>query len=331
MNIQKGDYLVVNFDNREHLMKALENASGKTVEAVNEKMCYLSEQRTTATVGIKDVILNLGATPHPGFVYGLDTSTLFYTRKTHNDIGTVNFFYKPEKEVVKNLWAAFTKVHSILKKRGLDFLTNDICWEVIPYNGEKYAGMFLKSGKKTIPKRIQIRPESMPATEYVYILLHELGHNLHLSYVNSVKLNAYWLRMYNTSIKPVTITKDTSKNLLENLLAQEDSPSDFKGQLSEDDALAFKWIVRTISQVHGISLKDLDTFFEADMKEDITAVWPLHTIKHKDLAPILTDYATKNVKELIAEAFAFLLTGKKLPSNMLKLLEKTISHAKSNQ
>ncbi len=330
MKLQKGDYFIAQEGKREFLARALESASGD-VEAVLEDKVHIPGMRVTLTVPANALILNLGQTPHRGKVYGIDLHSLFYVKKAHEHFGTVNFFYKPKKDIVKDLWAAMDKVHTILKKRGLAFLLDDIVWEVMPPNGEKYAGMFMKSKNPKVMDRIQIRPEIMPATEYVYVLLHELGHCMHSNYATGKKLNAQWIRLFNTSIRVATVKKEVSATLLEGLMSQEDNPSDFKGQLGEDEALAFKWIVRNISAVHAVTIKELDTLFEAEMKDDIRKMWPLRTLPRKELAPIISEYSTKSYRELLAECFAYLLTGKKLPDPVVRLMEKTISYSKANR
>lgn len=330
MRVAKGDYIIAKEQKRDYLARALEDSTGD-VEAVLEKMCHIPGHRLTLTVAKKDLVLNLGQTPQHGKVYGLDVTNLYYTKKMHNHFGMVYFFYKPRKEVVKDLWAAMDKTYVILKKRGLEFLLEDIIWEVMPYHKEKYAGMFIRSKNPKIPDRIQIWPEIMPANLYIYVLLHEIGHNMHLNFATGKKLNALWLRLFNTSIRVASVKKEVSASLLESLMSQEDPPSAFKSSLGEEEALAYKWIIRTIQSVNALSIKDLDTLFEADMRGDIRSVWPLRTIPRKELAPIISEYATKNVKETIAESFAFVLTGKKLPEPIVKLLERTISYAKANR
>jgi hypothetical protein len=333
VKISKDDYLIIVNNKKEHLVRALEDSpsSNDMVESILERMCHISSLRHTFTLDKKDLVLNLGPQPRAGKVYGQDVSSIFYKRKTHDDFGDINFFYKPDKNVVKDLWEAMGKTQSLLKKRGLEFLTDNIVWEVLPYHGEKFAGCFIKSKNDKIPDRIQIRPEIVPANMYIYVLTHELAHNLHFNYVTSKKLNALWLKLFNTSIKVSTVKKEVSAALLENLLAQEDPPSAFKGQLGEEEALAFKWIVRTISQGHNISIHDLDTLFEADMKEEIRKLWPIRTIPRKELAPIISDYATKSYRELFAEVYAFIMTGKKVPEPIVRLMDKSISYAKVNR
>lgn len=334
MRIAKGDYFVgKDSDSKKtYLAKALEDSHGKSVEAVAEKNSHLPGMRHTFTQDLSTVILNLGDKPFPGKVHGHDVSTLFTKRLTHDKFGDVYFFYRPEKQIIQDLKDSMDKVAERLKRQGLSFLLDGIIFEVLPYNGEKYAGMYMKSKKEKVPNRIQIRPEIMPASEYAYVWYHELGHHLHLSFCKeSKKLNANWLKLFNTSIRVETIKKDKSQQLLDALIGGEECPSDFKRGLDEEDALAFKWLIRTIGQVNGLSIHDLDTLFEADMKDEVAKVWPVRNISHKELAPIVSDYATVNSKELLAECFAFYMTKKKLPEPIVKLLEKTISYAKANR
>jgi hypothetical protein len=332
MKLAKGDYFVAAREQgKDYLAKALSNQHGNTVEAVLEDKCHIQGLRHTMTVDVKDVVVVLGPTPHPGKVYGADVTNLFRARKDHDDFGPIHFFYKPEKEIVKDLWISMSKVSKRLDKHGLGFLLQDIMWEVQRFNGEKYAGCYISSRNEKVPVRIQFRPESVPATEYAYVLLHELGHHLHLEFIKSKKLNAYWLKLFNTSIKVVSVRKDLSKQLLERLLDQDAVPSDFKRDLDEEEALAFKWIIRTISTVSALSIKDLDTLFEAGFKDEVAKVWPVRNIPRKELAPVISEYSTKNVKELFAEVFAFHMTGKKLPDAVVRLLEKSISYAKTQK
>jgi hypothetical protein len=332
--ISKGDYFVARQDQgKDYLAKALEDSHGKAVEAVLEKNCHIQGMRHTFTQALSDVVVVLGSNPYPGKVYGFDVGALHRKRLTHDKFGDVHFFYKPEKQVLDDLRDSMTRVATKLNKQGLGFLIDNVVYEVMPYNGSgKYAGMFIRSKKADVQDRIQIRPEIMPASEYDYVWYHEIGHRLHLTFCHSSKkLNAQWLKLFSTSIKALTIKKDKSQQLLDMLIDGQEPPSDFKRGLDEEDALAFKWIIRTIQQINGLSIKDLDTLFEAEMKDEITKVWPVRSISHKELAPIVSEYATVNFKELFAECFAFYMTKKKLPDPIVKLMEKSISYGKANK
>lgn len=332
MRIKKGDYCIAKQEGgKDYLFKALADNDSKSVEAVWEKNCHIPGQRHTLTVELSDVILNLGPDPHPGKVYGYDVGEVHRKRLTHDAFGDVHFFYRPKKEVLTDMKTSMDKVAAKLKKAGLSFLLNDVVYEVRPFVSGKYAGMYTKSSKDKIDDRVWIKPEIMPASEYAYVWYHELGHRLHLRFCPSKQLNAKWLKLFSTSIKVESVKKEKSAQLLELLLKGEERPSEFKGTLDEDDALAYKWVIRTITQNNGLSIKDLDVLFEADERDEIKRVWPVRNLHRKELAPIVSEYATVNVKELIAECFAFYMTGKKLPEPIVKLLEKTIAYAKANK
>lgn len=333
MRILKGDYFVARQDQgKDYLAKALEDAHNKAVESVLEKDSHIQGRRHTFTQALSDVVVVLGPNPYPGKVYGFDVGAVHRKRMTHKAFGDVHWFFKPTKEVGQDLWASMDTVAKKLSKQGLDFLIDDVVYEIMPYHGTgKYAGMYIRSKKDDVQDRIWIRPELMTKADYPYIWYHELGHRLHLRFCPSTKINAQWLKLYATSIKAVTIKKEKAQQLLDMLLDGQEQPSDFKRGLDEEDALAFKWLVRTVQQVNGLSVKDLDTLFEADMKDEIKKVWPTRSISHKELAPIVTEYATVNVKELVAEVFALYMSGKKLPEPIVKLLERTIAYAKANK
>jgi hypothetical protein len=300
-----------------------------------EKYSHIPSKKTSVEVSTKDIILNLGDDPFPGKVHGIDVSELYRGRKTHDQFGPIYWFYKPDEEVGNKLVRAFDKVYKTLKHASLDFLVStDTCiWEALPYHGEKYAGMYMRSKKpEAMPHRFQIRPEIMPANDWPYVIFHELGHHLHMEYVTSPKLNAAWIRLYNESIQVTSIKGSKSQEFLDGLLAQtENRVSDYKSLLSEEDTVLYKLILRHIQTQHSLSAKELDLLFEAEYYDDIRNVWPTRGISKKDLAPIVTSYACKNVKELFAESFAFYMTNKKLPKNVIALLEKSISYAKVNR
>jgi len=337
MMIEKGRYVVAALKTDKgrgtpFLLK-VDSVDKSIVQGTLERNSHISQLKKTVEVLVKDVVADLGTSPHYGKAYGCDTSNIYAGRKSHDDFGSLHFFYKPEKEKAKQLTDAFTKVSKSLVHAGLDFLIDpSTCiWEILPYHGEKYAGMYIRSKNvdKT-PHRFQIRPEMMPYGEFPYVIYHELGHHLHLEFATGKKLQAEWVRLYNTSIKVTPIKKEKSQELLDALLAGEDRPSDFKTNLSEEDTLVYKWIIRVIGQQHSLSIKELDLLFEAQYFEDIRGIWPVRGVPMKDLAPIVTEYATKNFKELIAESFAFRMVGKKLPKSVDALLDKTLSYAKAN-
>lgn len=305
---------------------------GSILSGYIEKNCHLPKLRQLFELSTKDVAVNLGPKPYPGQVLKFDTSHLYTGhRKVHDFFGDLHFFYVPDKKVGQTLMAAFDEAARLLKKAKLPQPENTV-WEINPKEMRgKWAGQYAHSKKPgRQPHRLSIKPEMMPVVtrEFVYVIMHEYGHYLHANHLKNPKLNAAWIRLFNTSIKPQNIDKEMSRGLLESLLAGEERPTDFRGQLEEQDRNAFNWIVRTINQDHAVNLKELDTLFIADDRDSIKALWPKRTLSKKELAPIVTPYATVNYHELFAESFAYyflkkLPDGTRLPQGIINLMDKT--------
>jgi hypothetical protein len=327
-----GDYVIGKIRTAEsHVLvfgKVDEVGSGLVVGTV-EKNRHVKQLRKSFEVVNKDVILNLGPKPYGGTVLKFDTSHLYTGRKiTHDFFGPIHFFYVIQTEVGKTLMKAFDKAAEILRKAGLPEPVNTV-WEVNPKEAKptKYAGYYKhsrQSAKK--PHTLAIKPEAVPMTvsDYLYVILHEYAHYLHANHLRSPKVNAAWIKVFNTSIKPQTIDRELSKKILKSMVDGEDRPSDYKGQLEEQERNAFNWIIRTIKQDHAVGIKELDYLFEADQKDEIESLWPRRTLNKKELAPIVSEYATTNYKELWAETFSFHYTKRKLPAGIVTLLEKTL-------
>lgn len=313
----------------------VESISKGIVYGVREKNSHIKGLRSGFEIPVRDVVTDLGTDPHPGKVYGQDVSLRFSGRKTHDFFGQVCFMYPAKSELMKKLWSAFDEAAKILTKQGLPQPENSV-WEIQSSAVKaKWAGYYKHSRKaEKDPHRFAIRPESVPATvgDLVYVILHEYAHYLHANHTSSAqKLQARWVRMFNTSIKLQTIPRSVSERLLRDLIKGEERPSDFRGQLEEDDRNAFNWIVRAIKADHSVSLSELDLLFVADFRADIEGVWPKVTLNKKDLKPVVSEYATVNYKELYAESHAFYWVKKKLPEGVVKLVQDTISYAKANQ
>lgn len=284
------------------------SADGNVVSGYKEKDCHLKDKRQHFEVHTKDVCLDLGTDPYPGTVHKFETTRLYSGQRTLHDFwGSIYFFYKIDAQVKTGLLSAFDRAQSIIEKLKLPS-PDGTYWSILSAKTKgKHAGMYIHSGNTNKhPHRFEIKPEHMPSSPryFLYVILHEYAHWLERNCMLRPKLRAKWIRLFNTSIKPQTITKDMSQALLEKLVSGGERPSDFRGQLEEDERNAFNWIIRAIGQEHAVAIRDLDTLFEAEDRDEITSLWPRHVLKKKDLKPIVSDYATKNWHELWAEAFS---------------------------
>jgi hypothetical protein len=309
------------------------SSSRGILSGIQEKNAHIDKLKVPFEVPIKDVVLDLGENPHPGSVYGFDTTNRFTKRKSHEFFGPVSFFYDVKKEVAKKLFDAFDRAQKIIEKAGLYFPANIAVWQIMPPESKgKWAGFYKHSNKPDDnPHRFAIKPESLPESEWVYVILHEFAHYLHATALTGPKLNATWVRLFNTSIKLQTIKKEASVQLLDAMLSGEERPSDFKSGLDEDQRNAYNWLIRTIKQDHALSIRELDILFEADERDALRDLWPQRTIHQKDLKPVVSEYSCVSYKELIAESFAFYWTKRTLPESVKRLVEKSLSVARASQ
>lgn len=333
----KHSYIVGKFKTEEGhtlFLGKITAVQGNIVSGYIEKNSHIPKQRKLFEIATKDIALDLGPKPYPGSVHKFDTSHLYTGhKKIHDFFGELHFFYVPEKETGKVLMQAFDKAAAILQKAKMPAPEHTV-WEINPKEMKgKWAGFYAHSKNYLkMPHRLSIKPESMPTviSEFVYVILHEYAHWLHANCIRRVKVNAAWIRLFNTSIKPQTIDKEMSKRLLESLIGGQERPTDFRGQLEEEERNAFNWIVRNIGQDHAVGIKELNLLFEADDMDSIKDLWPKRSLNKKELAPIVTEYATKNYHELFAEAFAYIMMkrklpdGKAMPQGIINLMDKTL-------
>jgi hypothetical protein len=108
-------------------------------------------------------------------------------------------------------------------------------------------------------------------------------------------------------------------------------PSKWFREQEDDDKANLKLVFRWMAQVRGLSVRDLDTMWgeEGEGADKVVALLPSDVIHSKDIRPTVSEYATKNYKELFAESFAFRATGKELPKSVSALLDKSIPVARN--
>lgn len=332
LNIEAGDVILVakSLHKPKLTCAKVEFFDGDSIGAVDIENMHIVQLRKGFDTKVENVIAVIDPT-HPS--YHNKYPAIFQTAIHNADFGSLNWFYTPNDEVRSNLEVAFAKVAVALETRGLGFIIQPTTcvWEIYPYGGDAYAGFYKRNSKpEKNPHRLAIIPEhtDYDHSYYTYIIFHELAHHLHSEFVHGRKLNAKWIDLYSTSVPARDILKPDTDRLLTALLEQQDLPSAFKGQLEEADEEAFKLILKAIKQQHKLGVKELDVLFVAEFTDQIKALWP-ETVVANDLNPLVTKYATKNYRELFAEAFAYYMSGRELPLEVKELVEESLSYAKS--
>ena len=332
LNLKEGDYVLLTekADKPKLTFAKIEYVDSGNLECVDVKDMHLPKLRRAFDASPESV-LSIVDPKHPKFHN--NHPSIFHRSVLNEDFGLLNWFYEPEDEIRDKLTKAFNDVVAALEKKGLSFIIQpETCvWEIYPYGGEQYAGYYKRNRKADKnPNRLAIIPEHTDYDHswFSYVIFHELAHHMHSEFVTGRKLNAKWIDLYSTSVPARDIGEADTKRILEALLAQQDLPSDFKGQLEESDQEAYKLILKAIKQQHKLGVKELDVLFVAEFTDQIRALWP-ETVIANDLNPLVTKYATKNYRELFAEAFAYHMSGRELPEEVKELVEESIAYAKA--
>ena len=331
MSVQQGDYVLYQERNEHNKVSSslikVTSVKNDTVKGIVERVPHL--QPSIVSIPTDDVKVNFGSKLPEGVAFGVDLSAVYRGKKSHDTFGDVHFFTKVSKDQGERLWKAFDRVSSKLAKHRLDgLLSLPTAVEVHKPRG-KYAGWFKRSNDPdTIPHRIAYTFQPNVST-IEYVVAHELGHLAEAHILRHHKEHwAKWIRLYNASISPVVLSVADQKQYKKDLLqvASEGLPlKKWLSSLDVEERRKANTILGWIRKVHSLSVEELDTLVGSEEEQEIHSVWPCEVITTKGVAPLVTEYATLNVKELWAESFALYLCGKELPKEVTKLLEKALS------
>lgn len=307
------------------------STDNKTLTAIVEEGRHIKPN--TVTLNRKRVLVSLGKDPKPGKVYGIDVANLYRRSFTHEFWGTVHFFVKPSPEDMKLLRKALDDVGTAIEKLKLGGYVDVIHTQIRAKKG-KYAGMYVHAKEG---RHVWYAPECASGSilEMKNIVAHEYGHVLRFNGLTLPKARAKWLELFRVSVLPVVVPEKTLRSMFKAIKSGKDSSSEgslasvlkeFEEQANDNNyAIYLSALSRWFRQVHHMSPKDLETLWDADKVDVIEELWPTSSIDTSKLDPIVSEYATKNVEELFAEAFTCYVAKKKLPKKVESLLEASLS------
>lgn len=317
--IKKGDYLIVESAKR-CLMKVKEIA-GKEISGLNQKMKRGAdgqyEKRMTMTVRRRDVLLNLGQSPMPGKVYGVNIEPMYRKIET-NTCGTVLFFVDFDDKKIEKTKKALVRTFKKLKKKRLGGLSVEI--EIRKAEG-KYAGYYHFLPKSGVDV-LCIKPnfEMMSDSDLEYVIAHEYAHGIWYRMMRPDNI-AKWIALYDKHMLPTRIEEDELKDVYAEMESS-GSFREYQRSCDEDTKPVLKAVLKSIRATHGVDRKHLDLLIRHG--HSIEEYWPTQ-VEFTDRGVIVSEYARKSPEEFFAEAFAFWFAGKNLPKEVSKLLVKSLA------
>lgn len=320
MKIEKGDYVIVH--NPKKLLLQVQETNDDNFTGFLTVINPTSDE-----YAIKDILCNLGKNP-PYKGNALSISLERYYRTSDSDFGEINWYFKPSKEERTLLTNALNLMYKKLDKiNATSFLPLEDGVSVKLPRG-KYTGMYTVRGARhgmiLMPKEADYSNSNLD-----YVIAHESGHGVWATSL-SEKTQGMWTKLYHESVtvKKLPNTDKQVKLILSWIKDANKSGtylSDLISQMSEEQEEIFYALTEHVYTHHKLNLEDLDVLSST---HDLTATLFPTEIYVSEIDAVITEYATKNVHEFFAEAFAFHISGKKLPNSVLPLMNYTLGTLK---
>jgi hypothetical protein len=338
MQVELKDFVIgrIEAEGKKPVTKLLRitHSDGAVVTGLDQKLPHIKKE--TFRLPSHNIVCNLGKNPEVGSVLGHSTSRCYKGLKADlGNLGEAYLFYKASKEELDTILKTSQIVSDKLEEYGLGFLVADsssLVFELAQKCG-KYSGLYYTE-KKDVPARIVMSLnaaglEVASTAKYEYIILHELAHHLDFKFVSqSQKARAAWVNLFKTSVSADKVKAEECVDLL-GLISETETTSvkDFAGELEVDSVATLKKVIGWIKKNRRLDVQDINSFLREHDKEALAEIWPRSSIYFGNPHPIISEYACKNSRELFAEAFAFQLSGMKIPKDVASLLDKSISYA----
>lgn len=317
INVSKDDYIIVRNGAKNILCLAINPERNRAV--IDKTLAH--DETKYVEYDEKSLVANLGKKPLAGQkVYGVSIEP--FNRIVDTDIGQMFLFRKLNKLERKALMSAIKRTYSKMKSLGLDvFPITEIV--VRPKHG-KYAGSYTFRVKMSeVTDSIQLHPETFDDVKYnAYILYHEFGHAVWYKRI-PMKLKAKWIVMYEKRIEQLNILKDRLTPMLDDILSYEGTLMEYQKELEEEDRLVLKEVLSNYKRYHKLDMRALSILMSED-KDTFASMWPKRASIISSIKEDISAYAMVSPEELFAECFAFYMTGKMLPKDATKLLEKSL-------
>jgi hypothetical protein len=329
--MEQNDYVIFRDDKgRHHLVQVTSKDNRDEVTGILERDRAYDPK--SVSFERSAVVASLGPDPVFGTAYGCKVEPYQNTRH-HRFWGDVHFFRKLEPIERKAIKIALDEVAETLTKLKLtDFAPLDV--EIKPASG-RYAGSYKYTGKDDVRDLMKLHPKSFvdpmsdesmvrPKAWTIYLLMHEAAHGIWYRMVpNSIK--ARWIKAYHSTVVLKSTSADVVQKLGRQFTKAQQHFTDFRSELPEEHCELFDACLTWIKNYHSLSQHNLNVLVEAQDFELLGTLWPTEELLDTDHEIPLGEYASKNVEETFAEAFALYYAAKiKIPKQFETLLLKTV-------
>ena len=320
--VEKDDYIVVRVGNKNKL--AFAHSPKRNTAYIEDTMSL--DVPVTFEYSAETLIANLGKDPLPGKAYGVEVQPHYGEVKS--EIGPMHLYRKLDDEEKTAINIAIKKIKKKVDAQGLEKVFPIYRIEVLNPKG-KWAGSYgVKFNGGVAEDLMRLHPKIISDQIYnQYIFAHEIGHAIWFRYV-SEKVRSEWLEVYNGLTKVSKAKKSEMEELCTALVSSQQSVREFQRDIEEDELALFKEALSYLKKHHKLSPEDVNILLNQNSKA-LAAIWPT-TASFSTSESLVGEYSKVSVQELFAESYAYHTTGKEIPKSILKLLEKTLKKAQSD-
>ena len=320
MKVERGDFILCKPEKKTLLCEVVKAKDGNIRAIVNDKFRYTKDAFTMLKMSSEDVIANLSKDPINGNAYSVKVEPLqkIVVRKP---FGHIYFFRKLNEVDETRLYKALDKAGDRLRK--LDLIEHfPIDIEIRPSKG-KFSGMYYyKGGKEDTLDVMVLKP--IDFSNLSYVVEHELAHHIFFRYVSN-KMKAKWIDLYHKNVKLSLFDTKSINKMYIKFVDSGLEIRDFESDLDESEQTLFSSIIDYIVSTHRIDTDDINTFVKVGYRKTLKRLSPVHELQDSNVEPLVSEYGTKNVDELFAEAISFYYTNQKLPKSVKSLVKKTLN------
>lgn len=328
MNIEAKDYCIVSNEKGKKVLIQVTACKSGNISGVLEASRYIEgKEAEYLSVPLENLVVNLGAKPAWGNVYGCKVEPL--QANTTTKWGDL-WVFRPEvdDQVLKSVVKAINLSHKRMHAKGLNGFAEELRFELRP-GGGKYAGSYtIFPQKQERFDKVSIFPKDLAGEIVEDLLYHEYAHGLEF-HLFTDKLRARWTKLYH-SYSVIKMAKKKDLDSAKASIKENNSALIALTTLNEWESSVVQACIDYIAVNHYIDLNRLDLLLSTG--SDLDDFWPeVDELPVSTIESPIGEYSEKNPTEFFCEAFRIYMGGRDLPVKIQKAMKKTLSLIKTKK
>ena len=326
----KDNYVILDINGKKKLAIAFTKGKALLEDGIENE-----DTAETVSFEAGQVLACLGPNPEPGSsVMGVSINPYEGSLKVKG-FGKINYYRKMKKRELRYLKEVIEDCHAVLKKnKATDFLPL-ASMQVFTKFGKSEIGYKSKAATKNNPDAptdtFIIMPETLTEKTYLANLIYLLCSKAIWKHQIPDDIKARWVTLFSKRTEIHTVDQNLLDTMFTNLTDfLEEHPNaqvkDFANEYLEDEDKAILTnIFDTVKRIHKLKTDELITVYRQKGKKSMVKFWPTSADFSEQIADIDEDSA-KSVDNFFVSAFTYHLSGKSIPKDVAKLIQRTLKN-----